>query len=99
MHKTEVTISSRKGLNVLMASRLAAALRKSKSIVLLRSGGHTAGARNILSVLALCATLGTALEVEAFGDDGHLAVKTAEEILADAGNDTPGTETQLSRHG
>lgn len=96
MHKTEVTISSRKGLNVLMATRLAEAVRKSKSIVLLRCGGKTAGARNILSVLALCATLGTALEIEAFGDDDHLALQAAEEILADTGGgDTAGPEARL----
>ncbi len=91
MHKSEVTICSPKGLDVLMASRVARAVRKLKSVVLIRCGGCVAGAHNILSLLALCAALGTAVEIEAFGDDGHTAVQVAEEILADSGGEAPAT--------
>jgi phosphotransferase system HPr-like phosphotransfer protein len=40
------------------------------------------GARNILSVLALCAAVGTTLEVQTFGEDEGLAADTVEQILS-----------------
>lgn len=55
-----------------------------KSIVLLRCGERTANAGNILSVLALCAAIGTVVEVQACGDDEAQAAAAVEHILSQA---------------
>ncbi len=83
---TTVTVSSRDGLNLLKAARMAAAVRRMRSVVFIKSGERVAGARNVLGVLALCAALGTPVEVEAYGSDEGLAARTVEEILADPGD-------------
>lgn len=83
--ENSVTIPTHGGINLLKATRVAAAVRHLRSVVLLKAGGRVAGARNVLGVLALCAALGTTLEIEAFGSDGPLAARAVEEILADFG--------------
>jgi phosphotransferase system HPr-like phosphotransfer protein len=42
-----------------------------------------ANAGNILSVLALCAAMGTTVEVQACGEDETLAAKAVERILSE----------------
>ena len=59
-----------------------------RSVVILKCGEQMACARNILSVLALCAAVGTTVEIQTYGEDEVLAAETAEQILADAGNST-----------
>lgn len=83
--ETSVSISSHGGLSLLKATRVAAAVRHLRTIVLLKAGGRVAGARNVLGVLALCGALGSPLEIEAFGSDGPLAARAVEEILAGSG--------------
>lgn len=85
MKTTQVVVSSQPGVTGIVASRLASAVKNMRSIVLLKSGEQIACARNILSVLALCATMGTTLEVQTYGDDESLAADTVEQILTDSG--------------
>ncbi len=82
MREANLIVSSAKGLNLSKATRLAVALRPMHSVVMLRCGERIAGARNILGVVALCAFMGTALEVRAYGEDEEQAVQTVSEILA-----------------
>ena len=86
MKTTQVVIASQPGVTGIVASRLASAVKNMRSIVLLKSGEQMACARNILSVLALCATMGTTLEIQTYGDDESLAAETAEQILTDSGD-------------
>lgn len=81
MKTTHVVISSQPDSTVINATRLAAAIKNMRSIVLLKCGEQMASARNILSVLALCAAVGTMVEVQTFGEDEALAAKTAEQVL------------------
>ena len=76
MKTTQVVISSQPGITAINATRLASAIKNMRSIVLLKCGEQMACARNILSVLALCAAVGTTLEVQTFGEDEALAAKT-----------------------
>jgi phosphocarrier protein len=55
------------------------------SIILLKCGGKVADLRSILGVLALCATMGTGLDVEAVGDDEQDAVQAIEKIFLSRG--------------
>ena len=41
--------------------------------------------RSILSMIALCATMGTALDVEAAGDDEEDAIKAVRQVFSSVG--------------
>lgn len=81
MKTTHVVISTQPGITAISATRLASAIKNMRSDVLLKCGEQVACARNILSVLALCAAVGTTLEVQTFGEDEALAAETVEQIL------------------
>ena len=38
--------------------------------------------RSILSILSLCATMGTALDIETIGDDEHDAARAVEQVFS-----------------
>lgn len=86
MKTTHVVVSSSPGVTAYSASRLASAVKNMRSVVILKCGEQMACARNILSVLALCATMGTTLEVQTYGEDEALAADTVEQILAGSGD-------------
>lgn len=83
MKTTCVAVSAHPGINAAVATKLVSAVRNMKSIVLLRCGERTANAGNILSVLALCAAMGTTVEVQACGVDEVQAASTVEGILSE----------------
>ena len=88
MEKTVAIVSSRSGLNLRLAARLADAAHHMRSIVMLKVGNRVADARNILSVLALSATLGSPIDIGAFGPDERDAVQAVEQILSEWSGDT-----------
>jgi phosphotransferase system HPr (HPr) family protein len=88
MKTTHVVISSQPGITAINATRLASAIKNMRSIVLLKCGEQMACARNILSVLALCAAVVTTIEVQTFGEDEALAAKTVEQVLGGADDDS-----------
>ncbi len=83
MENTTAIVSSKSGVNVFLASRLASAVKNMRSIVLLRCNRRFADARNILSVVALCATLGTPIDIGTYGEDERDAAQAVEQILSE----------------
>lgn len=83
MEKTVAIVSTKSGLNLRLATRLACAVKHMRSTVLLKAGGRVADARNILSVLALSATLGSPVDIGAFGPDERDAAQAVEQILSE----------------
>ena len=83
MQRSQAVVSSRTGLNVILATRLATAAMTMRSVVFLKSGGHVAEARNTLSVLGLCATPGSTIDIEASGEDEQDAAELVGSILSD----------------
>jgi phosphotransferase system HPr (HPr) family protein len=57
------------------------------SMIHLKRGNKIADLRSIFSVLALCAWLGTSLDLEAVGDDEQVADEAVERVFAV--DDTP----------
>lgn len=88
MEKTVAIVSSESGVNLFLAARLAAAVKNMRSIVLLKCGRRIADARNILSVLALCATLGSPIDIGTFGEDERDAAQAVEQILSEWSGNT-----------
>jgi phosphotransferase system HPr (HPr) family protein len=84
MQLSSVVVSAHPGINAAVAARLVGAVKKTRSIVLLRCGERRANAGNILSVLALCAAMGTTVEVQACGEDEALAAQAVERILSES---------------
>lgn len=66
------------GLHLLPATRLARLTRSFQCKVRLSLGSYVADASSVLSILILCASLNTVLEVEATGEDEHEAVRAVE---------------------
>lgn len=83
MRNTSVVISAHPGITAAVAARLVGAVQNTRSIVLLRCGERMANAGNILSVLALCAAMGTTVEVQACGEDEAQAAGAVERILSE----------------
>jgi phosphotransferase system HPr (HPr) family protein len=74
--KTErITIRWKSGLHLRAAARLVQLARSFQSRILVRVGSQVADARSILSIMILAASLGTALDIEASGDDEHEAIQ------------------------
>jgi len=72
----------REGLHFRPAAKLMQVAQRFHSEILLKCGGRIADLRNILSIVALCATMGTALEIETTGDDEQIATQAIEQVFA-----------------
>ena len=81
MKTKQVTIRWREGLQLRHAARLVQSALRFHSRVILRCGEKVADARSVLSVCALCATMGTVLELEVNGDDEAAATHTVEQVF------------------
>ena len=69
------------GLNMRLAVTLFRLAEHFKSRILITCGGHVADLRSVLSVLALCATMGAALELEVNGEDEQSAAAAVEKAF------------------
>ena len=70
------------GLHMRPAVRLVRVAQQFRSSISLKFGGQIADLRSILSVIALCATLGTSLDVEVNGDDEQTALDALEQVFS-----------------
>jgi phosphotransferase system HPr (HPr) family protein len=66
---------------MLTAARVVRLAQRFHSSIRLRLGTRIADARSILGVMLLSATLGTALDIEAAGNDECEAVRALEELF------------------
>jgi phosphotransferase system HPr (HPr) family protein len=95
MKRSTVVVSWREGLHLRPAAKLVRLGKRFRSTIFLKCGGKVADLRSILSILSLCATMGTALDIEAIGDDEHDAARAVEQTFSshDSG-DAPGLVTK-----
>ena len=100
MRRSRVVISHKEGLHLRTAVKLVHLSRRFRSSIFLKCGGKVADLRSILSILSLCATMGTALDVEAMGDDEHDATQAVEQVFSshDTGNATGSMTEQNQRN-
>jgi phosphocarrier protein NPr len=94
MPQSTVTIEWEEGLHMRAAARVVRCAQTFQSTILLKFRGQVANARNILSILALCAAMGATLEIEAAGDDAQDALAAVEMVFT---TDGPPDAT-LTRH-
>jgi phosphocarrier protein HPr len=81
MKHTRVTVPWSEGLHLRRAAQLAKIAQGFRSTLYLKCGERIADLRSIVSVLALCATMGTTLEIEAVGDDEQDAALGVEQVF------------------
>ncbi len=81
MKHARVTVLWSEGLHLRRAAQLVKVAQRFHSTLYLKCGGRIADLRSIVSVLALCATMGTALDLEAVGDDEQEAAQSVEQVF------------------
>lgn len=81
MRHARVTVPWRDGLHLRYAVKLVKTARRFRSTISLKCGGKIADLRSILSIVALCATMGAVIDVEVTGEDEQDAARTVERIF------------------
>jgi phosphocarrier protein HPr len=94
MKRSTVVVPWREGLHLRPAAKLVRLGKRFRSAIFLKCSGRVADLRSILSILSLCATMGTTLDIETVGDDEHDAARAVEQVFSshDTG-DAPGLAT------
>lgn len=69
------------GLHLRRAAQLVKVAQRFHSRIQLKCGGKIADLRSVISIVALCATVGTTLELEVVGDDELEAAQTMEQVF------------------
>ena len=69
------------GLHLRPAAKLVKAARSFRSSITVKCGERVGDIRSILSIVALCATLGTAINFEVAGEDEEAASLTIEQVF------------------
>lgn len=82
MKRSQVVVPWHEGLHFRPAGRLVRVAREFRSTVFLRCGVRVADIRSILGIVALCAVLGTTIEIEAVGEDEQDAVVAVERVFS-----------------
>jgi phosphocarrier protein len=88
MKRSQLTVQWRDGLHIRPAARLVRLAQNFRSSIVLRANGRIADARSILSVMLLCAALGTVIDVDASGADEEQALRAVENAFVSADDPT-----------
>lgn len=81
MKQLKVTVPWNEGLHLRRAAQLVKVAQGFRSTLCLKCGDRIADLRSIVSILALCATMGTTLDLEAVGDDEQDAAQCVEQVF------------------
>ena len=92
MKNSKVVVPWREGLHLRHAAKLVQVAKFFRSRISLRCGPKIADLRSIVSIISLCATMGTTLDVEVQGDDETDAARAVEMAFASASHATPAAD-------
>lgn len=81
MRHIRIVIPWNEGLHLRPAARLVHVAKSFRSTIHLKYSGRIADLRSILSIIALCATVGAMIDLEATGDDEHNAAQAIEQVF------------------
>ena len=81
MKRSKVTVPWRDGLHLRYAVKLVKVARGFRSTISLKCDGRIADIRSIISIVALCATMGTVIDVDAAGEDEQDAAQSVEQVF------------------
>lgn len=83
MKEKSITVPWKEGLHARPAARLVQQAKAFKAKIELKYQGNVANARSIISILLLCATLGSTLNIEISGEDEEQAMEAIEAAFSD----------------
>jgi phosphotransferase system HPr (HPr) family protein len=83
MHESTVIVKWEAGLHLRPAAKLVKLGQEAQSSILIKSGNKVANIKNIMSILMLCATVGTTLTIEASGADEEEVTQNIEQLFLD----------------
>ncbi len=82
MKHSKVVVLWKSGLHLRPAAALVKIAKQFQSSLHLKCGNKVADLRSIFSIIALSATMGTSLEIEAAGEDEQAAVQAVERVFS-----------------
>ena len=82
MTTRQVIVPWEKGLHLRTTTQLVRLAQTFHSTIIIHCGDQAANLRSIVSVIGLCAVMGTTLEIEVSGDDEQEAVRAVERVFA-----------------
>jgi len=82
MKQLRVVVPWREGLHLRPAAQLILVAKKFRSTISLKCGERIGDLRSILSIIALCATMGMPIDVEATGEDEQEAAQAIEQVFS-----------------
>ena len=92
MKVSKVIVPWREGLHLRHAVKLVQLGKLFKSTISLKCGSKIADIRSIMSIITLCATMGTALDVEVKGDDEAEATRAVEQAFSSSSQTVAATD-------
>ena len=82
MKRVRVVVPWPTGIHLRTAAVLVRVVRGFRASAVARCAGDAADLRSALSVMALCATMGTPLVVEADGEDEEAVIQAVQQVFA-----------------
>jgi len=82
MKRSQVVIPWHEGLHLRPAAKLVRLGQRFHSKIILSCGGKMADLRSIVSIIALCGSMGATLDLEVSGDDEQDATQALEQAFA-----------------
>jgi phosphocarrier protein len=82
MTTRHVTVPWEKGLHLRAAVRLVRLAQGFQSTISVRCQNQVANLRSIVSIVSLCAVMGTVLDFEITGDDEQAAASAVEQVFS-----------------
>jgi phosphocarrier protein HPr len=87
MKRSTVVVPWNEGLHLRPAAQLVRVAQRFSSTILMSCDEKIADVRSILSVIALCATMGTVIDIEVTGEDEQTAIEALELAFSAAESD------------
>ena len=84
MERTKVAVQWPEGIQLRRAARLIRVAERFRSHVVFKFGERIGDVRSIVSIVTLCATMGTVLDVEISGGDEKHTARAIKQVFAGA---------------
>lgn len=88
MTTRQVIVPWEKGLHLRVATKLVRLAQSFHSTIRIHCGGQVANVRSIISMISLCAVMGSTLEIEVTGEDEQEAAQAVEQVFAGEDRDS-----------
>ena len=89
MQQTKVAVQWVDGIQLRRAARLMRVAQRFRSTVVFKLGERIGDVRSIVSIVTLCATMGSVVEVEIIGEDEMDAARAIEQVFAEGADTSP----------